>query len=101
MFKTWHDQSAIDKRHLLKGKIMSDFVHKENTASLFTNKYKNAENQPDYKGSGNFNGEVMDIAGWKKSLPDGSVFLSLKIEEPYKKEHPQEDKIITDDEVPF
>ena len=80
------------------------FEHKLNTASLFTNKYKDTESKPDYKGSGNFNGKVMDLAGWKKTLPDGTVFLSLKISESYQKEPHQQrsdSEPVDDTDCPF
>ena len=57
------------------------YESKPNTGVLFKNK-KNKDTQPDYKGSGNVNGETVDIAGWIKKDKNGNPFLSLSFQEP-------------------
>lgn len=47
---------------------------------------KTKETQPDYKGKLNVNGKDFDLSGWIKQTKDGKSFLSLKIQEPYKKD---------------
>lgn len=57
------------------------FVHRENSGTLFKNDRKQSEKHPDYKGTINVNGTVLEIAGWIKTAGDKS-FMSLKVSEP-------------------
>lgn len=59
----------------------SIFTHKLNKGSLFTNKYKNKETQPDWKGSININGEQIKLAAWKSTTKAGDPMLSLKVDD--------------------
>jgi hypothetical protein len=64
--------------------------------SLFKNKKKEKDNQPDYTGSGaSLSGEVIRIAAWKKKDKNGDLWLSCKISA----DKPAENK--TTDEIPF
>lgn len=56
-----------------------------NTGAIFKNQ-KTKDTQPDYKGKLNVNGKDFDVSGWVKELKDGKIFLSLKIQEPFKKD---------------
>jgi len=61
---------------------MSDFTHKENSGSAFKNDKKGNDKAPEYKGSINANGKVMDIALWIAEGKKGKYF-SIKLSEPY------------------
>lgn len=61
---------------------MSDFTHKENTGSVFKNDKKGNDKAPEYKGSANINGRVMDIALWYAQNKKGETYFSLKFQEP-------------------
>lgn len=50
---------------------------REGGGNLFKNELKDAEAQPDYRGSIMLGGVVYEIAGWKKEGKKGT-FLSLK-----------------------
>ena len=43
------------------------FEHKENTATVFANDKKSADNQPDYTGKGKVGDELMEFAMWKRT----------------------------------
>ena len=66
------------------------YEHQKNSGSMFKNKFKKANNHPDFKGSINVDGKIMDIAGWKSDRFDG---MNLKISEPYKKTPQQTENI--------
>ena len=68
---------------------MSNYEHKDGSGSLWVNDKKQADNQPDYKGSAKVNGKDVEMSGWKKVTQSGKTFLSLAIGEPYKKEEPK------------
>ena len=57
------------------------FVPKEKNGSLFKNKKKTSENQPDYTGSMMFEGTERWIAAWLKEY-SGGKYLSITIGEP-------------------
>jgi len=63
---------------------MSEFIHKENTGSLFKNDKKENEKQPDYKGKINIRGEVMEIALWVRESSKGTKYLSARVDEEFK-----------------
>lgn len=56
-----------------------------NSGAIFRSE-KTKETQPDYKGKLNVNGKDFDLSGWIKQTKDGKSFLSLKIQEPFKKD---------------
>lgn len=56
-----------------------------NTGAIFKHQ-KTKETQPDYKGKLNVNGKDFDVSGWIKESKEGKSFLSLKIQEPFKKD---------------
>ena len=55
------------------------YEQKENTGSLFQNKEKRSENFPDYSGSLRIDGVDWWISGWRKTLKDGTPWLSLSV----------------------
>ena len=72
---------------------MSDYKHKEGMGSLFPNKYKEKENQPDHKGTmTDLNGQVWEIAGWNGTTQAGDPKISIKQSEVYVKPENKEDK---------
>lgn len=65
--------------------MKSNYQQKDNTFTLFLN--DNAGNNPKaptHKGKGLIFGQEVAVAGWKKTSKDGKVYLSCKIEQPWK-----------------
>ena len=56
------------------------YQHKEGYGSLFRNKKKESEKQPDMRGDCMYKGEELEIAVWTKTDKNGGRFLSLKIQ---------------------
>ena len=63
---------------------MSEYTHKDNTGSAFTNNYKQNERHPDYKGSCVVRGETFEVAMWERKTAKGDTYYSIKFSEPYK-----------------
>ena len=59
---------------------------REGSGSLFQNSRKTQENQPDYQGSVRINGQLYELAGWKKVGAQGTPLVALKIQLPREKE---------------
>lgn len=72
---------------------------KTNGGVIFKNDKKTQDNQPDYKGKINANGEEYEIALWVKEGAKGK-FFGVKISEPFKKDAEPEAEAATDD-LPF
>lgn len=78
-----------------------------NSAVLFRNDKGNNPKRPDYRGSGNWNGQEFNISGWvKEARRDGSKFLSLRFEPkgemPQRQKPPQPPADFDDDkDIPF
>ena len=63
------------------------YVHPNGKATLFINKYKKAENQPDLKGTGTtLDGKEIEIAAWKGKTGNGETKLTITFSEPYVKD---------------
>ena len=79
------------------------FELKDGHGSLFKNGYKQKESHPDTKGEVKIDGELYELAGWKKKTKSGDDYLSLTIkpkgERPKKSREPGEDddKELNDD----
>jgi len=56
-----------------------------NSGVLFKNDKKGNEKAPDYKGKLKVGGKDYDLAAWVRQGKNGN-FLSVKIQEPYKKD---------------
>ena len=88
---------------------MSDYSPKLNSGNLHPNKYKEKENQPDYRGKINISGKVMDISGWLNKNKNGEKYLSVSIQEEYVKpdapasqpQQPAQSMEKLDDVIPF
>ena len=79
---------------------------KLNSGALFANTYKEKEGQPDYRGEFiDATGKKWELAGWKNTSQKGTSYLSLKAQEPYKKEEApqvtQQTQAEPNDEIPF
>jgi uncharacterized protein (DUF736 family) len=61
---------------------MAEFVRKEMTGTLFGNKFKESENQPDVTGDCLIDGKKWKIAGWKNAKEGGKSYISLKFSDP-------------------
>jgi len=70
---------------------VSGFELREGQGSLFKNKQKKIEKQPDYRGSCKINGVIFEIGGWiKKPNSGGDSFISFRFEE--KQDQPPRDR---------
>ena len=82
---------------------MSDnkYKHPEGRATLFVNKYKEKETQPDMKGTmTDLDGNEFEIAGWKGKTQNGEDKISIQISKPYVKNDSTNDKEESDG-LPF
>ena len=82
---------------------MSDnkYKHPEGRATLFVNKYKEKETQPDMKGTmTDLNGNEFEIAGWKGKTQNGEDKISIQVSKPYVKNDSTDDKEESDG-LPF
>ena len=76
-----------------------------NTGVLFKNDSQN-ERAPSYKGKINVDGKDYELAAWIRESKAGTKFMSLKVQEPFKKEEKpkptkQEFMAGLDDDVPW
>jgi uncharacterized protein (DUF736 family) len=55
---------------------------KENTGSMFPNKFKTEDKHPHLKGQATIDGHLYDVAGWSKLDKNGNKWLSLAFSEP-------------------
>jgi len=73
-----------------------------NTGVLFKNDKGNNPKRPDYRGSGNWQGQEFNISAWlKESKKDGSKFFSFKFEEKQVKPKGTPAQDFQDDDIPF
>ena len=82
---------------------MSDnkYKHPEGRATLFVNKYKEKETQPDMKGTmTDLDGNEFEIAGWKGKTQNGEDKISIQVSKPYVKDEAT-DKKEEPDGLPF
>ena len=61
------------------------FEHKENTATVFNNDKKSADNQPDYTGRGKVGDDLMDFAMWKRTSKSGTEYFYMSFKKPQEK----------------
>ncbi len=54
---------------------------KSNTGVLFVNDHKTGDSHPDWKGTINFDGRILDIAGWANDGTNGQ-YISLRLSAP-------------------
>lgn len=54
---------------------------RDNSCVLFTNKKKEKETQPDYRGQGIVHGIPVKLAAWLKSSDKAGKFLTIKVED--------------------
>jgi hypothetical protein len=60
---------------------MAEFRHNPMSGSIFKNKFKEKDNQPDYTGDANIVGTIYRVSGWIKETKAGDKFLSLAFSE--------------------
>lgn len=87
---------------------MTTFQQRDGDGVLFPNDRKQAEQQPDYKGSVRLNGMDYEIAGWKKASKAGNPYLSLSVKlkqerraDPPPPQTSPADDFDSDDKLPF
>ena len=88
---------------------MAEFVRKDGTGQLNKNSYKTIDNHPDYRGDAVVDGKPKELSAWVKTNVKGEKYLSLSIQEPYKKEEVKTESIpvkaeqndMADDDLPF
>lgn len=56
---------------------MSEFILKEGNGSIFRNKKKDSEKQPDFRGEIKINNIVYEFGVWEKRSDKGTVWLSI------------------------
>lgn len=76
-----------------------------NSGVLFKNDSQN-EKAPNYKGKINVDGKEYELAAWIRESKTGTKFMSLKVQEPFKKEEKpkpvkQDAMAGLDDDVPW
>ena len=77
------------------------YKHPEGRATLFVNKYKEKETQPDMKGTmTDLDGNEFEIAGWKGKTQNGEDKISIQVSKPYVKNEATE-KEEESDGLPF
>lgn len=52
---------------------------KDGQGSMFENEPKKNPKEPDFRGDFKFNGQVLQIAGWKKKSEKGRKYISLSV----------------------
>lgn len=78
---------------------------RKNSGALNPNLYKKTDMQPSYKGKGNYDcphckqNIDFELSGWLKTNEDGRQWISLSVQEPYKK--PEVETQFPETEVPF
>lgn len=65
---------------------MSKFIQKNNTGSLFLNDRKTETKHPDYTGKAVINNKPYWVSAWVKVGKSGKKFISISVQEPFKKE---------------
>ena len=73
---------------------------KDNTGVLFKIAEKESDKHPDLTGKCMVNGKEMEIAVWENTSKKGSLYLSLKFQEPYQKQT-VDNTNASSDEIPF
>lgn len=79
---------------------------KNNQGILFQNK-KEKDTQPDFKGEVNVDGEIYQIALWKRKSKNDNVYLSVQVEPKKEREEPKtvgevlDGKSDLDDQIPW
>lgn len=63
---------------------MADYDNTNKGVAFFNDK-KEKDTQPDYRGTGNFNGTDFELALWHRETKDGREYYSISFSEPYKK----------------
>ena len=64
---------------------MADYDHTNKGVAFFNDK-KEKDNQPDYRGKGNFNGVDFELALWARESKDGKEYFSISFSKPYVKQ---------------
>lgn len=82
-------------------------------AKLFKSSIKQKDNQPDFVGTGNIDGDEIKLAAWVKQTKGGDAYISIKITEdiytPTVTKNAADDlldgftpiKVVADDDLPF
>lgn len=83
---------------------MDDKYSNENRGVVFLND-KTKDNQPDWKGRGNFQGAEFELSMWERTSKDGKAYYSISFSKPYKKTEggsweQQREKFAKKDEAP-
>ena len=64
-------------------KQQDDGYPQEGKGGLFKNDFKEHSKHPDFTGSIRWNGEKIELGGWKSETKAGDPYLSIKLQEPY------------------
>lgn len=96
---------------------MSEYTHRDGGGSIFRNRKKASEKQPDFKGEIKINNIVYEFGVWEKRSDKGTVWLSIggarpkqdkgEYQKPAEKKYPVEpydpkpDPFGFDSQIPF
>lgn len=77
---------------------------KEGQGTLFKNEHKTQDKHPSYKGTIKIDGQIKDIALWKRTSGNGKTYLSVVISEhkqAQQTQQPEEPQDTFGDSIPF
>lgn len=77
---------------------MANFIQKNNTGTLFLNDRKTETKHPDYTGKAIINNKPYWVSAWIKVGKSGKRFISISVQEPFKKQERPETTQETYDE---
>lgn len=77
---------------------MANFIQKNNTGTLFLNDRKTETKHPDYTGKAVINNKPYWVSAWIKVGKSGKRFISISVQEPFKKQERPETTQETYDE---
>ena len=77
---------------------MANFIQKNNTGTLFLNDRKTETKHPDYTGKAVINNKPYWVSAWIKVGKSGKKFISISVQEPFKKQERPETTQETYDE---
>lgn len=73
---------------------MAEYEMKDNTFTLFRNKDKEKDTQPDYQGDIMWKGEKLRLSAWLQEAKSGNKYIKGQVQEPWNggKSKPKQEK---------
>lgn len=66
--------------------MANKYQYKERKGNLHKNRFKEKDDQPDYKGGICWQGEQIPLSGWIREDKNGNKYLGLEADEPKQEE---------------